>query len=351
MLKEDFSQMHGELGAIPKPEDEPFLFDDQHMPESIGLEADVELLQSRLPAKDEVWGDPNAGKTILPGLPPFKQNQDAPSQNKTTPIAKQQETTREQTGAPETTSQTATPTAQDAPYVHPFIAPIDMTEEEKEAKRKSLTITPYQSESISFRHGKEILTKMEGLYDKPDTRPFAPFEELAPRAIPVLAGGRMADVSDIWLIDELTDQPRNLRMNLLNFARQLLSWGGASEDRLCEVITPSDAGLGFTLMFNELDTANTQEVTVGYLLGALLRISDAFNDDQYKNLPVGLLSAALIGGDQIELPPFGVNPSKVVTTLPDQYLVVYFRMIRLARRLVEKIKQGVANDLDGNSNP
>jgi ParB family protein of integrating conjugative element (PFGI_1 class) len=146
------------------------------------------------------------------------------------------------------------------------------------------------------------------------------------QAIPVQAGSGLFPISDVWYIDPGLDSPDRLRIHIAQFAREI-----AEEADLTDRIEPLNAGIGFTCKAPQQDAGATSvfERTVLALLHVLSvhydSESSVFDHDNFR-LDDGLGSLLL-----------GTNISDTAASpcLSDNGLVKFFRLVRLARRLVD----------------
>lgn len=147
------------------------------------------------------------------------------------------------------------------------------------------------------------------------------FETSVLQAIPVQAGG-LYPISDVWYIDPGLDTPDRLRVHIAQFAREI-----ANEAGLEEAIVACDEGIGFTCA-----GISTDENTHSNLRGALLllhSLSVPYQPDRTPPLRMpGDLGALLLGLEHIP-------SSQPTARLSDTSLVKLFRLVRLARRLLD----------------
>lgn len=146
------------------------------------------------------------------------------------------------------------------------------------------------------------------------------------RAIPVQAGG-LYPISDVWYIEPGLDSPERLRIHIAQFAREI-----AEEARLSDSIEPIDDGIGFVCSVPGTD-AKPMPASGHAILAMLDALSRSYG-------PVGATPANL---DRLRLSddlapllqgPHDAQPSRV-HRLSDNGLVKLFRLLRLARRLLE----------------
>jgi len=92
--------------------------------------------------------------------------------------------------------------------------------------------------------------------------------------------------------------------------------------------------MGFALDMERVDLATPRATGVHLLLLALLRAQDEVNWEDRKQLPSALFGQLLLGVYQLPLtdrPAVDVGLER----LPDSLLIKLYRLIRLARRLID----------------
>jgi ParB family protein of integrating conjugative element (PFGI_1 class) len=152
--------------------------------------------------------------------------------------------------------------------------------------------------------------------------PIPDFETTCLHAIPVQVGG-LHPVSDLWYIEREIDEPTLLRQEIYGLASDV-----ADEVQAPDLLTPSDWGIGFTL------TANAQISPLTPLAAATIRLLDSLSGgldvQPDQAVPVTDLSQLMLG-----CPRHEAQPACATDRLSDQALVKIFRVMRLARRLIE----------------
>ncbi|MED7666697.1 chromosome partitioning protein ParB [Pseudomonas moraviensis subsp. stanleyae] len=134
---------------------------------------------------------------------------------------------------------------------------------------------------------------------------------------------------DIWTIAPALDRPEQLRSAIAELARDLAAYAGHPES-----IIDQQHGLGFALNIERVDLAAPRATGVHLLLLALLRAQDHVNWEDRKQLPSALFGQLLLGVYQLPLtdrPPVDIGLER----LPDGLLIKLYRLIRLARRLID----------------
>ncbi|MFS2093009.1 ParB family protein [Pseudomonas sp. Pseusp11] len=136
-------------------------------------------------------------------------------------------------------------------------------------------------------------------------------------------------IDDIWSIAPALDTPEQLRLAIAGLAREMAAYAGHPES-----IIDQKLGLGFALNIEHLDLAAPRATGIHLLLLALLRAQDDVNWEDRKQLPSALFGQLLLGVYQLPLtdrPAVDVGLER----LPDSLLVKLYRLIRLARRLID----------------
>jgi hypothetical protein len=154
------------------------------------------------------------------------------------------------------------------------------------------------------------------------------FEECAVTAIPVQAGG-LHPVSDIWYIEQPLDTPTQLRAAIASLAREMAGYAGHADS-----VLEQEDGLGFALHMERIDLDTPRATSIHLLLTALLRAQDEVDWDDRKQLPSALFGQLLLGIYQL---PLADRPALDIglERLPDALLIKLYRLIRLARRLID----------------
>ncbi|VVO03329.1 ParB family protein [Pseudomonas fluorescens] len=136
-------------------------------------------------------------------------------------------------------------------------------------------------------------------------------------------------IDDIWTIAPTLDSPEQLRLAIAGLAREMAVYAGHPES-----IIDQTHGLGFALNIERIDLAVPRATGVHLLLLALLRAQDDVNWEDRKQLPSALFGQLLLGVYQLPLtdrPAMDVGLER----LPDRLLIKLYRLIRLARRLID----------------
>lgn len=150
--------------------------------------------------------------------------------------------------------------------------------------------------------------------------------ETATEATPTIESCAM---DDIWTIAPALDSPEQLRLAIARLAREMAAYAGHPES-----VINQQLGLGFALNIERLDPATPRATGIHLLLLALQRAQDDVNWEDRKQLPSALFGQLLLGVYQLPLtdrPAVDVGLER----LPDSLLFKLYRLIRLARRLID----------------
>ncbi|MCD5963322.1 ParB family protein [Stenotrophomonas maltophilia] len=151
------------------------------------------------------------------------------------------------------------------------------------------------------------------------------FEADALRAIPVQVGG-LYPISDVWYVEPGLDAPDRLRVHIAQFAREI-----GEEAAVADHIEASDGGIGFVCVAPAVGQAKALPAFARAVLTLLHVLSAA------PPAANGLDCARL--ADELAALLHGHGSS--TTRLSDAALVKLFRLLRLARRLLD-LEAGVA---------
>jgi hypothetical protein len=136
-------------------------------------------------------------------------------------------------------------------------------------------------------------------------------------------------IDDIWSIAPELDRPEQLRSAIATLAREMAAYAGHAES-----VIDQPLGLGFALNIERLDLSAPRATGVHLMLMALLRAQDDVNWEDRKQLPSALFGQLLLGVYQLPLkdrPAMDMGLER----LPDSLLIKLYRLIRLARRLID----------------
>ena len=152
------------------------------------------------------------------------------------------------------------------------------------------------------------------------------FEANALHAIPVQVGG-LYPISDVWYIEPALDVPDRLRVHIAQFACEI-----AEEAAVAGYIEPRDAGIGFVCAPRPV----TQAKALSAFARAVLVLLHALSA---TSAPVTGLDRARLADD---LAPLLHGSGGASMRLSDAGLVKLFRLLRLARRLLD-LESGAAS--------
>ncbi len=137
------------------------------------------------------------------------------------------------------------------------------------------------------------------------------------QAIPVQAGG-LYPISDVWYIEPGLDAPDPLRGHIAQFAREI-----ADEAKISDHVEPRDNGIGFVCV------VSSEGRSLPAFARAVLNLLHALSA---ASLPATGLDRARLADD---LGPLLHGHGGESARLSDAGLVKLFRLLRLARRLVD----------------
>ncbi|MDI3490209.1 hypothetical protein GO613_20650 [Azoarcus communis] len=152
------------------------------------------------------------------------------------------------------------------------------------------------------------------------------FETNALRAIPVQVGG-LYPISDVWYIEPGLDAPDRLRVHIAQFAREI-----AEEAAVAGQIEPSESGIGFICVTSTI----AQAKALPAFARAMLTLLDALSA---APAPATGLDRARLADD---LAPLLHGSGGTSMRMSDAGLVKLFRLLRLARRLLD-LESGAAS--------
>lgn len=162
------------------------------------------------------------------------------------------------------------------------------------------------------------------------------FKEAVLTSIPVTAGGPSSSVTDVWYIESRINDRTSLRHNIWLLVKDICAVTGVTG------FGATQEGLGFGIL-GELGTDGSPvSQGVQLLLLSILRTTESFADKAPIPLSAALFSQILIGAYDITVGPN--SPADVgISRLQDTELVKLFRIIRLARALVDLEKELTEN--------
>jgi ParB family protein of integrating conjugative element (PFGI_1 class) len=137
------------------------------------------------------------------------------------------------------------------------------------------------------------------------------------QAVPVQAGG-LYPISDVWYIEPGLDAPDRLRVHIAQFAREI-----ADEAAVADHVEPRDSGIGFVCVLG------SEGRSLPAFAHAVLTLLHALSA---ASLPATGLDRARLTDD---LGPLLHGHGGTSARLSDAGLVKLFRLLRLARRLLD----------------
>jgi ParB family protein of integrating conjugative element (PFGI_1 class) len=207
--------------------------------------------------------------------------------------------------APNPTPAVVEPEHSDEP---PGTAPL--TDEQAEALIQAHVVTPIPGLTPRTQAMKRQVAQATG-------EPIPDFDENCLQAIPIQVGG-LHPVSDLWYIEWQIDEPTALRQEILGLASDIAEEVGAGT-RLCA----SEWGIGFTVT----PEPEAEPSTDDSIAHPTMQLLDALSTGPGTQLELGQL---MLGN-----PALSSQPASMTNRLSDQALVKIFRIVRLARRLIE----------------
>ncbi len=170
----------------------------------------------------------------------------------------------------------------------------------------------------------ERLQSIQQMVAEHTGEPLQVFADNVLQSIPVQAGA-LFPITDIWYIEPALDSPDRLRIHIAQFAQEI-----AEEAELAEYVEALDAGIGFAC---NAPRQARQPSAFGRMLLALLcalsapRSTESACLEQGELLLDDSLGTLLLGS--------GSSSTEAPLRLSDNGLVKFFRMLRLARRLLD----------------
>ena len=150
------------------------------------------------------------------------------------------------------------------------------------------------------------------------------------RAIPVQAGG-LYPITDVWYIEPGLDAPDRLRIHIAQFAREI-----AEEAALAESVEFVDDGIGFACIYpSSPEDTPPMPLFPRAILSLLHALSSGYRP--FTGRPAGREALRLADdlGPMLQGSALPDGPQTPASRLSDAGLVKFFRLIRLARRLLE----------------
>jgi ParB family protein of integrating conjugative element (PFGI_1 class) len=244
-------------------------------------------------------------------------------------IRKRSQAAREVPDTPKADSQDAPSEVRNAHPPEPAASmpvpqPAEIPERERQDRVDAHVVTPIAGLTPRTQAMKRQLAQATG-------EPLPDFEQACLHAIPVQVGG-LHPVTDLWYIERQIDVPDCLRQQIAGLALDIVE----AQDLQAEVIL-SDTGVGFYIERRP----GVEQTEAGE---TLLRLFDALSGRLalVKQMPEAteidfsdFHFAAQLGELLLGRPGLGQATPCAETRIGDEALVKVFRIIRLARRLIE----------------
>ncbi|GLE80738.1 chromosome partitioning protein ParB [Pseudomonas aeruginosa] len=199
-----------------------------------------------------------------------------------------------------------------------------LTDEERAELLAGHIVSPV---STKIQQTRQRLASLEGEH-------LPVFEETALQAIPVQVGG-LHPITDLWYIERSIDTPEILRQHIADLAEEIALHVGAPGE-----IARIQGGVGYTYREPNEDREITDSalhlMTLLQALSGQVQVVLNSHDQQTCRDALGEFQFSA-GLAQLLLgqPTTGDQPSSQAGRLNDEALVKLFRIIRLARRLVD----------------
>ncbi|HCJ6278143.1 ParB family protein [Pseudomonas aeruginosa] len=199
-----------------------------------------------------------------------------------------------------------------------------LTDEERAELLAGHIVSPV---STKIQQTRQRLAALEGQH-------LPVFEETALQAIPVQVGG-LHPITDLWYIERSIDTPEILRQHIADLAEEIALHVGAPGE-----IVRIQGGVGYTYREPNEDPEITDSalhlMTLLQALSGQVQVVLNSHDQQTCRDALGEFQFSA-GLAQLLLgqPTTGDQPSSQAGRLNDEALVKLFRIIRLARRLVD----------------
>lgn len=150
------------------------------------------------------------------------------------------------------------------------------------------------------------------------------FADTVLQAIPVQAGG-LFPITDVWYIESSLDAPDRLRVHIAQFAREI-----AAEAELTDRIEAVDAGIGFTCLAAQpaIPPSAFGRTVLALLHSLSVHVAAQPSPLDSCDLQLESTLGTLLLGTDSRIP-------EALPRLSDSGLVKFFRLVRLARRLLD----------------
>ncbi len=210
------------------------------------------------------------------------------------------------------------------PTPPPPVQQQQLTDEERAELLAGHIVSPV---STKIQQTRQRLAALEGEH-------LPVFEETALQAIPVQVGG-LHPITDLWYIERSIDTPEILRQHIADLAEEIALHVGAPGE-----IVRIQGGVGYTYREpnedHEITDSALHLMTLLQALSGQVQVVLNSHDQQTCRDALGEFQFSA-GLAQLLLgqPTTGDQPSSQAGRLNDEALVKLFRIIRLARRLVD----------------
>lgn len=246
-----------------------------------------------------------------------------------------QQTTDTPSPRPTTVSRPVKPAATPAPISPGAIPPAPSTVSTHDEDDDQHTSRIHEH-IVSPAGTTERLESIQRLIAVHTGEPLPDFASNVLQAIPVQAGG-LYPITDVWFIDASLDEPVRLRTHISQFALEI-----ASEFDLSGTIEPYEGGMGFRCLLPPSELPSPANA----LLALLNSLSMPYASDSPAEAHINTsLLAEQLGHLLLGFPSCGTASQTQAERLSDTSLVKLFRLLRLARRLLE-IENGIAGRVD-----
>lgn len=322
----DFEMLFQDTLAIFDSSPDEFIFDrfqdeliDQ-MKRPLGLRYDQILLEITNGQQEQRRGTlvDLPAPAVPPEIPPV--GQESPAASTTGQAQSQSPAAGLQTS--KTNSLPGNPSTPPAPPLP--VQQQQLTDEERAELLAGHIVSPV---STKIQQTRQRLASLEGEH-------LPVFEETALQAIPVQVGG-LHPITDLWYIERSIDTPEILRQHIADLAEEIALHVGAPGE-----IVRIQGGVGYTYREPNEDREITDSalhlMTLLQALSGQVQVVLNTHDQQTCRDALGEFQFSA-GLAQLLLgqPTTGHQPSSQAGRLNDEALVKLFRIIRLARRLVD----------------
>ncbi|WKV49533.1 ParB family protein [Dickeya fangzhongdai] len=251
--------------------------------------------------------------------------------------------THEATSGPTQFSDAVSPTnnKKSAPPALPPTEPVGHPQQGKSATENGGHAALLQQHVVSPANTTKRLQSIQRLVANHTGETLPDFERNVLQSIPIQADS-LYPITDIWYIETALDEPARLRTHIAQFAAEIAHEVGAQD-----AIEPYENGIGFSCQYTD-DRVNTN-TSASMALALLHALSTPYLpathpiSDTTSMMSFGQLGYLLQG-----IPDASNDANAAPQRLNDSALVKLFRLLRLARRLID-MENGRQDDNDGMS--